>query len=245
MWRHLGERIRVLRRQLRLTQAQLAAMARVSVKSVSRMERGSGAVALETLDRVVAALGARLRVGIEWHGETLDRLTDAAHAELQNHFADLLRAAGWRVAVEASFNHYGDRGRCDILAFHPPTGILVVVEVKSAIGDVQELLGRLDIKVRLARILAASQGWARPAAVVPVLVMAAERQQYRVVAEHVSLFARFTVRGRAARAWLAHPAPVSGLLVRLPLTNARLVAVRIASRGSRVRNGLHGVTNRP
>lgn len=41
-----------------------------------------------------------------------------------------------------SFNHYGDRGRYDILAFHPPTGILLVVEVKTGIGDVQATLGR-------------------------------------------------------------------------------------------------------
>ena len=147
MWRQLGERIRVLRRQLRLTQAQLATMARVSASSLGRIERGeAGTVALGTVDRVVSALGARLRVRIEWHGEVLDRLADAAHAELQNAFADLLRAAGWSVAVEVSFNHYGDRGRCDVLAFHPATGILAVVEVKTAIGDVQDLLGRLDTK---------------------------------------------------------------------------------------------------
>ena len=98
MSRQLGERIRVLRRQLRLTQAQLATMARVSASSLGRIERGeAGTVALGTIDRVVAALGARLRVRIEWHGEVLDRLADAAHAELQNAFADLLRAAGWSV----------------------------------------------------------------------------------------------------------------------------------------------------
>jgi transcriptional regulator with XRE-family HTH domain len=236
MWRQFGERIRVLRRQLRLTQARLATMAHVSVTSLGRIERGDVTrIPVGTLDRVAAALGASLRLSIAWRGEALDRLTDAAHAELQNAVAELLRTAGWLVAVEVSFNHYGDRGRCDVLAFHPPTGILVVVEVKTAIGDVQELLGRLDTKVRLAGVLAVSQGWPRPAAVVPVLVVADERQQYRVVADHAALFARFELRGRTARAWLANPKPSSGLLVRLPLTNSRLVAVRAASRGSRVR----------
>ena len=219
-------------------------MARVSASSLGRIERGeAGTVALGTIDRVVAALGARLRVRIEWHGEVLDRLADAAHAELQNAFADLLRAAGWSVAVEVSFNHYGDRGRCDVLAFHPATGILAVVEVKTAIGDVQDLLGRLDTKVRLARVLHQSQGWPRPSAAVPVLVLADERQQYRIIANHSALFTRFVLRGRAARAWLGRPTRASGLLVRLPLTNSRLVAVRAASRGSRVRNGPSRVTN--
>lgn len=238
MWKRFGERFRVLRRQLRLTQAQVAGLARVSPSLVARVEKGELAnVTVGSVDRVAASLGAAFRMTINWHGEALDRLTDAAHAELQNAFAELLRAAGWLVAIEVSFNHYGDRGRCDLLAYHPATGILIVVEVKTAIADVQELLGRLDTKVRLAYQLAEGQGWPRPVAVVPVLVLANERQQYRIVADHSALFARFALRGRAARAWLGQPTRSTGLLVRLTLTNSRLVAVRAASRGSRVRNG--------
>ena len=33
------------------------------------------------LNRVCAALGARLRMRVEWQGEALDRLLDAGHAE--------------------------------------------------------------------------------------------------------------------------------------------------------------------
>jgi hypothetical protein len=220
----------------------------VSRRTVQRIEAGRWAnLTFDAVRRVADALGAYLRIMISWNGEQLDRLVDAAHAELQNAFAVMLRAAGWLVAVEVSFNHYGDRGRYDILAFHPPTGIVLVVEVKTAIGDVQATLGTLDMKLRLAAIVAQRQGWPRrPAAAVPALVIADERQQHRLVAHHAALFARFVVRGRTARAWLRRPTPdPGGLLLYLPMTNARLVSVRTANRGHRVRQRPATATDAP
>ena len=148
----------------------------------------------------------------------------------------MLTAAGWLVAAEVSFNHYGDRGRYDLLAHHAALALVLAVEVKTAIGDVQETLGRLDMKVRLARDIARARGWHTATVACPVLVVADERQQHRIVARHSALFARFDLRGRPARAWLVHPSPdVSGVLVYLRLTNARTVSVRCATRGRRVR----------
>lgn len=237
-----ADRLRVLRRHQLLTQQELAARAGVSRRMVQRIEGGAwDSISHGVLQRVADTLGARLRVTISWDGEQLDRLVDAAHAELQNSFAAMLAAAGWLVAVEVSFNHYGDRGRYDLLAWHPATGLLLVIEVKSGIGDVQATLGSLDIKLRLASMVATGRGWGRPSAIIPALVIADERQQHRLVAQHAALFARFSLRGRPARAWIRRPASPAtgvlptGLLTYLPLTNGRLVSVRRASRGRRVR----------
>jgi hypothetical protein len=77
--------------------------------------------------------------------------------------------------LEVSFNHYGDRGRCDLLAWHPLSRTLLIVEVKSRIGNVQDMLGRLDVKARLGPMLAAQCGWSRPDLVVPALVFSGDR----------------------------------------------------------------------
>ncbi|MGH2446229.1 MAG: hypothetical protein ACRDGD_09350 [Candidatus Limnocylindria bacterium] len=157
------------------------------------------------IDRIAGALGASVHVQIRWQGEQLDRLIDAAHAGLQQSVAEALTAMGWAVRVEVSFNHYGDRGRVDILAFHPALRVLLVVEIKSALGDLQETLGRLDVKARLGAQLARDQGWADVAIVIPALVVGDSRNARAIVAEHGALFARYDVRGRAALAWIRHP----------------------------------------
>lgn len=157
------------------------------------------------LDRLASALGATLFMELRWHGEQLDRLMDSAHAALEELTVQGLRAAHWTSEVEVSFNWYGDRGRCDAVAFHPGTRTLLIVEVKTRLGDVQDLLGRLDVKVRLGQQIARQLGWPQPARVIPCLVVAEGRTARRVVSSHAALFARFTHRGRAADRWLAAP----------------------------------------
>jgi hypothetical protein len=147
-------------------------------------------------------------------GAELDRLIDAGHAQLQDAVAAALTELGWLVRVEVSFTHFGDRGRADVVAFHPVTRILLVVEVKTALGNLQETLGRLDVKVRVAGTIAAECGWTDVAAAVPVLVVTDTRAARRVVAAHASLFARYRLRGRQALAWVRRPGlpPPTGLL---------------------------------
>jgi hypothetical protein len=74
------------------------------------------------------------------------------------------------VQPEVSFNHYGDRGSCDLVALHPGAQALLVVEVKSRLGDVQDTLRRLDTKARLGPMLAEQLGWPRPQLVGRALV---------------------------------------------------------------------------
>lgn len=165
------------------------------------------------LQEVVEQVGGYLRIEVSWHGEQLPRLLDARHAYLQNEMAARLRRWGWRPEPEVSFNHFGDRGRVDILAFHPSSRCLVVTEVKPDIADVQHTLGRLDVKVRLGREIAARFDWA-PQRIIPMLVLERGTSQRRHVQAHAALFGRF-VEGHAAAAWLRRPAAdaPSGLLL--------------------------------
>ena len=103
-----------------------------------------------------------------------------------------------------SFNEYGDRGRFDLLAHHVGAHVLLVIEIKTSIVDLQELLGALDVKRRASVRIAHELGWGRPS-VVPVLVAPATQATRRRVAAHAGLFARFSLRGHTALAWLRHP----------------------------------------
>lgn len=182
---------------------------------ISRCELGElGGMTLGSIESMVTALGASVSLTLRWQGEQLDRLMDASHATLQAQAAEMLTTLGWIVRVEASFNHYGDRGRVDIAALHPTHRILLVTEVKSGIGDLQDTLGRLDVKVRVGREIAREQGWSDIRVVVPALVIGDSRAARRTVAGHAALFARFDRRGRAALAWLRRPGvgDASGLL---------------------------------
>lgn len=205
--------LRVLRRRKHWSQRKLGRDLGISQAQMSRRERGVlGGCTIPDLEAWSTALGAHLMLDLRVDGER--PLTDARHAELQNWLVGVLRAAGWIVDAEVSFNHYGDRGRIDILAFHPSLRLLLVVEIKTQLVDAQDVLGRLDVKRRVASKLAAERGWS-PMTTTPALVFREDSTTRRRVAAHEALFARYALRGRSAMAWLRHPwqpAP-SGILV--------------------------------
>lgn len=170
---------------------------------MSRWESGAlDKCSVEDLERWATALGAHVSVDLHVDGER--PLTDARHAQIQNWLAALLRSAGWIVEPEASFNVFGDRGRMDILAFHPVARVVLVVEIKTRIEDAQDLLGRLDVKKRVAPKLAAERGWS-VVSVAPAIFVLDGTTARRRIEEHTALFAPFSLRARAAMAWLRQP----------------------------------------
>jgi hypothetical protein len=92
-----------------------------------------------------------------------------------------------------------------VLAWHPATRNVAVVEVKSVIPDVQAMIFAIDRKARVAPIVARERGWAC-SAVGRFLFVAEARTARRRVARHASIFdAAFPVRNRDALAWLSNP----------------------------------------
>jgi transcriptional regulator with XRE-family HTH domain len=209
----LGRIARLLRVRQKLTQESLSARAGVSRRAVSMLERGRAlGLRLRTIDAILRALGARLDVRAMWNGPELDRLLDAAHAAIGASVKRRLERWGWVVRVELSYSRYGERGRIDLVAWHPATGILVVIEIKTDLVDVQDLLGSLDAKARLARHAVERFGW-DVRAVVPAIVFLDDRTIRNRVARVDTLFDAFSLRGRAAMSWMRNPtAAPSGLL---------------------------------
>ncbi len=207
MFTNVARAVRFLRLRKGWAQRVLGHHAGVSREMISRTERGNlSGMTLDSIDRIAEALGASVDLRLRWRGEQLDRLIDAAHATIQQSVAELLTSLGWTVRVEVSFNHYGDRGRVDIVAFHPVNRIVVIVEIKSVLGDLQDTIGRIDVKVRLGQQIARDLGWSGVQSVIPGLVIGDARLARRTIAAHEALFARYDRRGRSAVAWLRRPA---------------------------------------
>ena len=184
-----GRGIRALRLRKRWRQVDLAAAAGVSQSVVARIERGAGdSVPPRKFDAVAAALGARAELRLSWNGEALDRLLDRGHAALVELVAVLLRGLGWEVVVEATFWVRGERGAVDVLAWHPGMRIVLIVEVKSVVPDIQAMLSSIDRKLRLAMAIARERGW-DPVAVGGLLVIGEDRTARRRVDAHRATFA--------------------------------------------------------
>ena len=218
----------------RLTQAALALRAGVGRSTVSLLERGHAReLSIGTVEAIIGALGGRLDLRLFWNGPELDRLLDAGHAWMGAAVKRRLERWGWIVRVEVSYNRYGERGRIDLLAWHPATGVLLVIELKTMLVDVQALLGGLDAKARLAKNEAAKFGW-KVAAVVPAVVFAEDRTTRRRLIEMDALFDRYGLRGRACISWLRTPAiGPSGVMwfVRVPRNAAAVTGQqRVRSR---------------
>ena len=208
------------------------------------MERGHlDRTSLAVIRRCLAVLEVTLDLTPRWRGADLARLLDESHASIQAGWKPRLEKWGWQVWVEQSFNVYGDRGRVDLLAWHPVHRLLLVVEVKTVIADAQALLGGLDVKVRVAREVARSLGIGGVRSVVPVLLVAEGTTNRARIRRLAPLFERFALRGRQAMSWLRRPnEAVSGLLIFTDLRFATGSSVtRVASHRIRLRQGAASV----
>ena len=202
----VGFTIRAVRLRRGLSQTELAAAAGVSDSVVSLIERGAlEAVSLRLLRRLTATLGMSLPFAPRWRGAELAKLLDEAHARMCRLVVAKLKRTGWVALPEFTYSVRGERGSIDILAWHPATRCLLIIEVKTALVDLQDLFSAIDRKLRLAPSLVLSRGW-RPAAVAAVLVVPDETWARRLVASFAPLFdAAVPARTVAVRRWLAAP----------------------------------------
>jgi transcriptional regulator with XRE-family HTH domain len=214
--KRLGRLARMLRVRQRLTQVALATRAGVSRRAVSTLELGRAhQLPLAAIEAIARALGGRIDLRLLWNGPELDRLLDEGHAALGVAVKQRLERWGWLVQVEVSYSQWGERGRIDLLAFHPAARIVLVIELKTLLVDVQALLGTLDAKARLAPDIARRFGW-EPRCVVPVVAFSEDRTTRNRVQRVEGLFERYSLRGRSAGTWMRLPDPASaptGLLL--------------------------------
>ena len=203
----VGNLLRAVRRRRGWRQADVARAAGLPQTSVSRAERGQlERLTLSTTRRIAAALEVALQFDPRWRGGETARLLDELHANLVERCATILRRAGWEVIIEFTFSVYGERGAVDIIAWHPATRTLLIVEVKSVILDLQALISTLDRKVRLVpKLLAEQRGWVAERVGRLVYAPATTRNRNVVGRHEASLRFAYPMRGADARRWLVHP----------------------------------------
>ena len=210
----VGAALRKVRHQRGWRQQDLASSIRVHRSTVSRVERGHlGEHTVDLVREIAAALDVRIDLVPRWRGGDLDRLLNAGHARLHQglaaFFADL---PGWQATPEVSFSIFGERGVVDILAWHAARRAVLVVEIKTDIVDINDLMGGLDRKRRLARKIARERGWDPVVVGAWVVVAESSTNRRRVAAHQAVLRAAFPLDGRAIPGWLREPAaPMAGL----------------------------------
>jgi hypothetical protein len=182
--------------------------------TVSMIERGWAAhLTLTTVRRAFDAVGVRLELAPRMSAADVASLLDEGHARLVETVLGVLHRHGWKTVAEYTFNHFGDRGSVDILAWHPATRTLLIVEVKTIFVDVQDLLGTLDRKCRVVpSLVSRERGW-HPLAVGRVVVVENRAAARRTVDAHEQTFGSvLPARSRRVGQWLATPdGPLAGL----------------------------------
>lgn len=203
----IGAAFKAVRLHRGWRQADVAHRARVSRGIVSLIERGHlDRVSVPAFRRAAAALEIRAEMSLSLpHGE-IERLLAAGHAALHEslarHFTGL---PGWVHAPEVSFAVYGERGVIDILAFHSGTGSLLVIELKTELVSLENLLATMDIRLRHAAQIARERGW-QAKTISAWVVFAESATNHRRVRSHANaLRAAFPADGRAMRRWLRRP----------------------------------------
>jgi transcriptional regulator with XRE-family HTH domain len=213
-----GAAVRAVRIRRRWRQADLAQAASVSASTISRIERGHvDTFTLEVVRRITAALDIRVDLIARWRAGDLDRLLNARHSALHEQVARMFRddLPAWAIEPEVSFAVYGERGVIDIFAWHPGRRALLVIELKTDIVDVNDLVGTVDRKRRLARTIAVGRGWDPVSVSVWVIVAAGRTNRARIAAHGAMLRAAYPTDGRRITAWLRDPShPVSALSMR-------------------------------
>jgi hypothetical protein len=104
-----------------------------------------------------------------------------------------------------SLAFYGERGVIDILAFHPPTGSLLVIELKTEFVSLEDLLATMDVRMRHAMAIARERGWVARSISAWVVFADSQMNRRRVRAHSAALRAAFPVDGRTIRRWLTRP----------------------------------------
>jgi len=118
--RRLGHAVRARRHRRGWRIVDLAATGGVGPTVCSLLEGGHvDRLTVRTARAIAAAVGLDLRWDIGWQRQEIDRLLDADHSAMAAFWTRRLESFGWIVRSEVSFNRYGDRGRIDLLTYHP------------------------------------------------------------------------------------------------------------------------------
>lgn len=223
---------------LRLTQQQVADAVGVSRGYIAAIENQRGNPSLDVVDRMSRALGLeadlvlRQPIVVGAHGQR-----DLVHARCSGYLERRLRTAGWQTAREVEVIQGRSHGWIDVIAFHPRTETLLVIEIKTRLDDLGSVERQLAWYGRSAGNAALRLGW-RPRRVVSWLLVLASDEVERVLRHNRDVLGRaFPLRARQMLEWLSggdHSVVGRGLAMVDPASKRRewLIRSRVDGRRS-------------
>lgn len=204
----LGRMIRTMRVKRRWRQADLAERAGLSRASVWRVEHGRlEEMTVANVRRVCSALDINLEWRAHGRGGDLGRAVSERHSALHESVTRELqrRHPVWEQAHEVSFSIWGERGVIDLLLWHPARNALLVVELKTELVDLGDLLATTDRRRRLAPEIVAARGW-RPLVIATWVIVSRSRTNERRLGEHRAILGGAFPDGvESIRRWLRDP----------------------------------------
>jgi transcriptional regulator with XRE-family HTH domain len=200
-----GRSLREIRRHKGWTLERAAAEADLSRATAGRIEAGRHDSA-RALTAYARGLGADVSIYVRWHGGDLDRLLNRRHAAMHEQMARLWPGLpSWTAVPEVTFSVFGERGVVDWVAWHAETGTLLLVELKTELVDINDLLSTANRRTRLARQIAEPYGWA-PRRVAYWLAIEDDRTNRRHLTRYSTVLrSAFPDDGHTIRRWLREP----------------------------------------
>jgi len=194
----VGAGIASIREAVGWTQEQLGEKVGQTQGWISRVENGRiDDLTFSTGDRLLGALGARLTVTIDApYLVDRRRQREPGHSRMSAHVAARLARDGWQVSTEVEVGGDRSRGWIDILAYHPVTGLLLVIELKTEIHDLGAIQRSLGWYEREAWPAARRLGWNPSAVTGCLLLLATEANDARSAANRDVLAVDFQWRAR-------------------------------------------------
>ncbi len=173
---------------------------------VALVEDGDANPSLDTVVQLLDGLG--LEIDLVVRGQVVIgamRQRDAAHALCLGHVQRRFETGGWLTAREVRIEDGRYIGWIDLLAYHEPTGTLLIIEVKTQVDDLGGIERSIDWYVRGSRNAALNLGW-RPRRVGAwLLVLATGESEARIRDNRVAIDRAFPTRALEMGAIVVDP----------------------------------------
>ena len=202
---------RARRLDLDLTQAELSVALGISRSHYTAIELARANPSIRLVDRIGEALGIRFTMTAS--PVILVAATgvrDGVHARCSAYVARRLESAGWLVRREVEVSDGRLRGWIDLLAFHPGSGTLLIVEIKTSIDDIGRLERQIGWYTRAAATMIAGD-W-RPVRTAALVLALATAEVDEAIAQHRAVLDRaLPARATAIRDVIAGVQPETDL----------------------------------
>jgi len=234
----VAQLIRDARTMLDISQHDLAVAVGVTRAYIGRIEAGRANPTVDLIDRLAQSLGIGVRLMGDLPVVESERQSDAVHAWCSGYVSRRLRRLGWEVRREVLVGSGNRRGWIDIVAFHPHTRTLLLIEIKTWLDDlgaVERQIGRYE---QSWRAVAEAFGW-RPALWSPWLLVTQTAQADEFIRRNRStLRDAFPLRASAMRQILSGtaaqvPASARGLAMIDPSSRRREWLIATSADGRR------------